>query len=72
MTQSLEDWVFLEFMQQEQAAEETFDSELFFLKILFIKKVKYKCSLLPQNKPFHSNFRIKIFKFFILFVLHLK
>lgn len=31
MTQSLEDWVFLlEFMQQEQAVEETFDSELFF------------------------------------------
>lgn len=31
MTQSLEDWYFfLEFMQQEQAVEETFDSELFF------------------------------------------
>lgn len=30
MTQSLEDWFFLEFMQQEQAVEETFDSELFF------------------------------------------
>lgn len=30
MTQSLEDCVFLEFMQQEQAAQETFDSELFF------------------------------------------
>lgn len=37
MTQSLEDWVFLEFMQQEQAAEETFDSELFFKNSLYIK-----------------------------------
>lgn len=38
MTQSLEDWwVFLEFMQQEQAAEETFDSELFFKNSLYKK-----------------------------------
>lgn len=37
MTQSLEDWVFLEFMQQEQAVEETFDSELFFKNSLYKK-----------------------------------
>lgn len=37
MTQSLEDWVFLEFMQQEQAAGETFDSELFFKNSLYKK-----------------------------------
>lgn len=41
MTQSLEDWVFLEFMQQEKAAEETFDSELFFKNSLY-KKSKIK------------------------------
>lgn len=38
MTQSLEDWYFfLEFMQQEQAAEETFNSELFFKNSLYKK-----------------------------------